>query len=134
MKSIYNDTIGSGVIYPINLTPDESGRIGWHVIKGDTALIENNLCSIVNYVIGERFREEDFGTRVWECLEEPNTQALAFLVDKFMKDAISRWEPRITYKSSEITRESSKLHIKLHYVVNATNASKSATVTYNTDL
>lgn len=130
MESINLDTIGRGVIYPITLTKNEDGKIGWYPISDDR-LIEHNLSSILNYGIGQRFREEDFGTRLWECLEEPNTQALAFLVGQFLKDCISRWEPRITYKSSSITRDGSKLNILITYVVNYTNSSKSATVTYD---
>lgn len=130
MESINLDIIGRGVTYPIILTENEDGKTGWYPISNDK-LIEHNLGSILNYSIGQRFREEDFGTRLWECLEEPNTQALAFLVDQFLKDCISRWEPRITYKSSTITRDGSKLNILITYVINSTNSSKSATVTYD---
>lgn len=130
MESIYKDTIGVGATYPIELTPNDKGEIGWYPVSSDK-LIENNLCSVLNYNIGQRFREEDFGTRLWECLEEPNSQALAFLIDRFLRDCISTWEPRITYKSSTITRDGSKLHIHIIYVINYTNSSKSATVTYN---
>lgn len=130
MESINLDIIGRGVTYPIILTKNEDGKTGWYPISNGK-LIEHNLSSILNYHIGQRFREEDFGTRLWECLEEPNTQALAFLVDQFLKDCISRWEPRITYKSSTITRDGSKLNILITYVINYTNSSKSATVTYD---
>lgn len=130
MESINLDVIGRGVTYPIILTDRDDGKTGWRPISSDK-LIEHNLSSVLNYSIGQRFREEDFGTRLWECLEEPNTQALAFLVDQFLKDCISKWEPRITYKSSTITRDGSKLHILITYVINYTNSSKSATVTYD---
>ena len=130
MESINLDVIGRGVTYPIILTYGDDGKTGWRPISSDK-LIGHNLSSVLNYSIGQRFREEDFGTRLWECLEEPNTQALAFLVDQFLKDCISKWEPRITYKSSTITRDGSKLHILITYVINYTNSSKSATVTYD---
>lgn len=132
MESIYKDTIGTGVIFPIELTQNEYGKTGWYPITGEK-LIEHNLCSMVSYAIGERFREEDFGTRLWECIDEPNTQALAFVIHQFLKESISKWEPRVTYKSSDFTREGSKIHIRFHYVINSTNASKSSIVTYNTN-
>lgn len=130
MESIFKDTIGTGVVFPIELTENEDGKTGWYPITSDK-LIEHNLCSLIAYNMGERFREEDFGTRLWECLEEPNTQALSFIIHQFLKDSISKWEPRVTYKSSEFTRDGSKLHIRFHYVVNSTNTSKSSTITYD---
>lgn len=131
MNKSLKDLIGSGVLYPIQLTKNEYGEQGWYPVNGDPKLIENNLCSLVNYEIGQRFRQEDFGTRLWECLEEPNTQALNFLVNYFLTQAINQWEGRITYKDSQISRNGSKLYIKFTYVINETNTSKSAMIAYD---
>ena len=123
--------IGNGAIYPITLSKNKDGSMGWYPVQGDPKLIENNLCSLVNYEIGQRFRQEDFGTRLWECIDEPNSQALEFIVEEFLKMAISQWEDRITFKNSEIAREGSKLYIRFTYVINYNNTSKSATIVYD---
>lgn len=106
------NTIGSGAYFPIKLEqsvgkdgkpesvqlPDGRvvPKIGWYILRGDVALIKQNLTAILTYQIGQRFRQEDFGSRTWECLEEPNTSALNLIIRNFVKDGIAAWEPRIT--------------------------------------
>ena len=131
-NNIYNSIIGSGPLFPIELTKKELGKTGWYPVSGDTKLIENNLESLMIHQIGQKFRGEDFGTRLWECIEEGNTQAQAFLVNAFMKDAISSWEDRITYKSTTITREGSRIILRFHYVINGTSSSNVGTLVYDT--
>lgn len=131
MVNIYDNIIGSGALFPIELTPDENGNQGWHTVHGDPDLINHNLTSLMNYTIGQRFREEDFGTRLWECIEEPNTQALNYMVNTFLRSAISKYENRITFKGASITRVSSKIQINFNYVINTTNASGTGTLVYD---
>lgn len=106
------NTIGSGAYFPIKLEqsvgkdgkpesvqlPDGRvvPKIGWYILRGDVALIKQNLTAILTYQIGQRFRQEDFGSRTWECLEEPNTSALNLMIRNFVKGGIAAWEPRIT--------------------------------------
>lgn len=106
------NTIGSGAYFPIKLEqpvgkdgkpesvqlPDGRvvPKIGWYILRGDVALIKQNLTAILTYQIGQRFRQEDFGSRTRECLEEPNTSALNLMIRNFVKDGIAAWEPRIT--------------------------------------
>lgn len=106
------NTIGSGAYFPIKLEqsvgkdgkpesvqlPDGRvvPKIGWYILRGDVALIKQNLTAILTHQIGQRFRQEDFGSRTWECLEEPNTSALNLMIRNFVKDGIAAWEPRIT--------------------------------------
>lgn len=104
------NTIGSGPYFPIKLEQSIGSdgkpeyieteikrvpKIGWYVLNGDIALIKQNLTAILTYQIGQRFRQEDFGSRTWECLEEPNTSALNLMIKNFVKDGIAAWEPRI---------------------------------------
>ena len=103
--------IGTGPYFPIKLTTvlDENGnpeqvvqpdgtivnKISWRNLKGDINLIKQNLTSLFTYQLGQRIRQEYFGSRVWECIEEPNTQALSFMIKTFVKNSIVSWEPRI---------------------------------------
>lgn len=131
IENIYDLSIGSGVLFPIELQTNSSGNIGWYPVSGDTKLIENNLEALILHQIGQKFREEDFGTRLWECIEEGNSQAQMYLINNFLKEAIDSWENRITYKSTTITRVGSRLTIEFHYVINATNSSNTGTITYD---
>lgn len=123
--------IGSGLTFPIELSQNELGLTGWYPVVGDTKLIQNNLESLISYQIGQRFREEIFGTRLWECIEEPNTQALNYLVDQFIKEAIRTWEDRITHKSTVVSRESSKLFVEYTYVINGTGSINTGNLEYD---
>ena len=82
-------------------------------------------------MIGQRFRQENFGSKLWQCIEEPNSQALSFIIKEFLKQAIGAWEQRITFQSITVTRVDAKIHIEVAYVVNGTNSSQYLDITYD---
>lgn len=129
--NLYEKIIGNGMVYPIVLGTNSEHKTGWYPVIGNTKLISDNLNALLQYAIGERFRQEDFGTRLWECIEEPNTQAQAFLINTFLKEAISLYEDRINYKESIISRSGNKLHIEMHYILKQSNEEKSLNITYD---
>lgn len=124
------DMIGVGALFPIQLSTTDQGK-GWYPAQGDPALIENNLRALVEYMIGQRFRQEDFGTRLWECIEEPNSQALEFMVREFLKQAIGRYESRITIKKVTTERYYSKLYITMEYALVGLGRQSYMTLTYD---
>lgn len=123
--------VGIGVTFPIQLTTNENGETGWYPVNGDTKLIRDNISSILYYMIGQRFRQENFGNRIWSCIEEPNTQALSFIIKEFIKQSIGAWEQRISLQDIQVAREGSKIHIEVTYVVNGTNTSNWLNLTYD---
>ena len=129
--NLYEKIVGNGMVYPIVLGTNSEHKTGWYPVIGDTKLITDNINALLQYTIGERFRQEDFGTRLWECIEEPNTQAQAFLINTFLKEAISLYEDRINYKESIISRRGNKLHIEMHYTLKQSNEEKSLSITYD---
>ena len=129
--NLYEKIVGNGMTYPIVLGTNSDKKTGWYPVLGSTKLITDNLNSLLQYIIGERFRQEDFGTRLWECIEEPNTQAQAFLINTFLKEAISLYEDRINYKEAIISRSGNKLYIEMHYTLKQSNEEKSLGITYN---
>ena len=132
MANILEKTIGSGVLYPIKLEENSSGQKGWYPVTGTPDLILHNINSVIQYEIGSRIRQEDFGSRLWECIEEPNTQAQAFLVNQFVKQALITWEDRIYFTKTELVRQGTKLTIIIHYTVKNTNLSDEISATYET--
>lgn len=135
------DIIGSGAYFPITLASveatdsngDPTGEIltSWQPLSGDPDLIKQNLTSILTYQIGQRFREEDFGCRVWECLEEPNKDITAFLVRKYIAESISSWEPRI--EALEVTSyiDSEALYVQVKFKLNSSNIIDDLEFSYN---
>ena len=132
MANILEKIIGSGVLYPIKLEKNSSGQTGWYPVTGTPDLILHNINSVIQYEIGSRIRQEDFGNRLWECIEEPNTQAQAFLVNQFVKQALINWEDRIYFTKTELVRQGTKLTINIHYTIKNTNFSDEISATYET--
>lgn len=82
-------------------------------------------------MIGQRFRQENFGSKLWQCIEEPNSQVLSFIIKEFLKQAIGAWEQRITFQNITVTRVDAKIHIEVAYVINGTNSSQYLDITYD---
>lgn len=122
------NTIGSGAYFPIILSDvktkilingkwEEVTTKSWKILEGDINLVKQNLVALINCQLGFRFRQENFGTRLWECLEEPNTTVIETLVKEFLSTSIANWEPRIRALNVEVNRSGEKLYIKLYYAI-----------------
>ena len=130
MANILEKVIGSGVLFPIKLEINSRGQRGWYPVTGSADLILHNINSIIQYELGFRIRQEDFGTRLWECIEEPNTQAQAFLVYQFVRQALVKWENRIVITGTKLFREGTKLTIQINYSIKNTNQTDTVSATY----
>lgn len=141
------NSIGSGAYFPIQLTtiigedgkpekvtlPDgtQVDKISWEPLRGDINLVKQNIIAIVTYQLGQKLRQENFGSRTWECIEEPNTSAQAYLIRDFLRDAISAWEPRVRAISTQMTKQSEKLYIKLNFQLNDSQSVEELNFEYN---
>lgn len=112
MTTILEKSIGSGPLFPIIL---ENGS--WNPVVGDPRLITDNLRSILLYQVGFRIRQEIFGTRLVECLEEPNTNLTRLLVYRFVKESIQAWEPRIILKTIDVKSTVEKIDVNITYQI-----------------
>ena len=121
-KNYFTDLVGIGVTYPIQLTTNENGERGWYPVNVDFKLLRDNISSILYYMIG---------SKLWQCIEEPNSQALSFIIKEFLKQAIGAWEQRITFQNITVTRVDAKIHIEVAYVINGTNSSQYLDITYD---
>ncbi len=131
MANIYKKLIGKGPLFPIQLTTNEQGKVGWYPVDGDPELIKENITALLYYMIGQRIRQETFGTRLWECIEEPNVQALSFLIKDFLTTALTTWEGRIILQDIQTARAGSKLNILVTYAINGTNSSQFINIEYD---
>ena len=109
--------IGIGAIFPIELEENDQGQTGWYPVYGDSKLIEENIKALLLYEIGQRLRQEDFGTRLIEVLEEPNTSALSFLIREYIMQALNKYESRVLITKISSTRLNQKLHILLEFKI-----------------
>lgn len=123
--------IGNGMLFPIKLTQNDLGETGWYPVKGDLELIKNNLRTLVECHIGQRFRQEYYGTRIWECLEEPAIPMLLYMVNYFIQETISLWEPRISFSKVEGYMKGSEIYLELRYILSGYTEEQSLEIQFN---
>lgn len=123
--------IGVGAIFPIELKENDQGQTGWYPIYGDSKLIEENIKALLLYEIGQRLRQEDFGTRLIEVLEEPNTSALSFLIREYLMQALNKYESRVQVTKISSIRLNQKLHILLEFRIIELNLDSFIEAQYN---
>ena len=124
------DAIGIGAIFPIELEENDQGQTGWYPVYGDSKLIEENIKALLLYEIGQRLRQEDFGTRLIEVLEEPNT-SLSFLIREYIMQALNKYESRVRITKISSTRLNQKLHILLEFKIIELNLDSFIEAQYN---
>ena len=124
------DAIGIGAIFPIELEENDQGQTGWYPVYGDSKLIEENIKALLLYEIGQRLRQEDFGTRLIEVLEEPNT-SLSFLIREYIMQALNKYESRVRITKISSTRLNQKLHILLEFKIIELNMDSFIEAQYN---
>lgn len=123
--------IGIGAIFPIELEENDQGQTGWYPVYGDSKLIEENIKALLLYEIGQRLRQEDFGTRLIEVSEEPNTSALSFLIREYIMQALNKYESRVLITKISSTRLNQKLHILLEFKIIELNLDSFIEAQYN---
>lgn len=83
--------IGQGIIFPIVLVN------GAAKISTGFELLNSDLKNIVAFPIGTRIMMGEYGSRIWDLVEEQNSTALQQLLRTFFQDAIAEWETRIIF-------------------------------------
>lgn len=102
---------GSGIIFPIELTPS-----GLPIIRKGSELIPSSIKTILSWPYNQRIFLNQFGSRLNELLEEPNDELLKGLVNFFIRDSLRNWEKRITVVDVGIARkEPEDLEVNLIY-------------------
>lgn len=123
--------IGIGAIFPIELEENDQGQTGWYPVYGDSKLIEENIKALLLYEIGQRLRQEDFGTRLIEVLEEHKTSALSFLIREYIMQALNKYESRVLITKISSIRLNQKLHILLEFKIIELNLDSFIEAQYN---
>ena len=120
MATSDNGFLGRGWAFPIRPGPD--GRL--RLVDGDEA-IRNSIFLIMSTSPGERVMRPDFGCGVHELVFQPNTAALRGSVQVRVREALTRWEPRIDVldvQAETSPQAANQLLIRIDYRVRANNA------------
>jgi uncharacterized protein len=112
------DLIGSGWSFPVRLTPGGSVRL----VSGAEE-IEAAVRMILTTVPGERVMRPDFGCAMWEQVFAPINPSTLGLIEQSVRDALARWEPRITLDSVRAVPAEDDAVVRIHveYHIRATN-------------
>jgi uncharacterized protein len=105
-----------GVTFPLRL--DSEGKIQLSVGKD---VIKSSIINLLSWPAFTRYFQLAYGSRVEELLEEPNDYILISLIKTFIIEAISKWEPRIIYLKSDISRDSTTVKVNVTYQIKTTN-------------
>lgn len=114
-----SDFIGRGIAFPMRV--DQSGALA---LTSGGADIDASLRMILTTAPGERVMRPFFGCRIWELLFEPINANTMGLMSEAVREAVGRWEPRVTLDDVRLDadqRDHGRVLIHLDYTVRATN-------------
>lgn len=106
------DFLGTGLSYPIEL---ENGK---PVVSKGKALITSSIKTILSWVLGTRFFLGEFGTRIYDLLEEPNDTVANDLLEAFIKEGLTKWEKRITVSGVKVSQTENNKLATIIYSIN----------------
>jgi hypothetical protein len=87
---MFDDKIGQRVSYPIRL--NDHNRFS---LVGGEAAIRQSIFIIIHTVPGERVMRPDFGCEIHSLIFAPANFETAVLAERYVREALARWEPRI---------------------------------------
>ena len=114
-----SDFIGRGISFPFRV--DQSGSIATSSGVED---IDSSIRMILTTAPGERLMRPHFGCKIWELLFEPINANTLGLMSEAVREAIGRWEPRVTLEDVRLDpsqQDVGAVLINIDYVVRATN-------------
>jgi uncharacterized protein len=114
-----SEFLGAGIAFPLHV--NEDGLIAMNALEQH---VRQSIHLILQTAKGERVMRPDFGARLSDLTFEPVTQATMTLAEHYVKEALTRFEPRIIVSKVEITvnpQQPDHLLIGLHYRVRSTD-------------
>ena len=114
-----SEFLGAGIAFPLHV--NEDGLIAMNALEHH---VRQSIRLILQTAKGERVMRPDFGARLSDLTFEPVTQATITLAEHYVKEALTRFEPRIVVLKVEITvnpQQADHLLIGLHYRVRSTD-------------
>lgn len=99
-----NSLTGRGWAFPPRL--NDRNRIS---TVSDDADIKRSIYIIINTIPGERVMRPDFGCEIHSLIFSPANDQTAATAERYVKEALGRWEPRIDLKRVRVTPGGSQL-------------------------
>ena len=96
--------------------------------------LEESIEQILLTYKGERVMEYHFGSELDTDIFEPNESVTHNLISYQIKEALKKYEPRITVESVTLTEEDNKVYAEIVYTVNEYNSTHSFTTRLGGDV
>lgn len=109
------DVTGRGWAFPPRIS--DRDRI---TMVQDDADIRRSIYIIINTAPGERVMRPEFGCEIHSLLFWPANDQTAAVAERYVRDALGRWEPRITLTDVVATAgnpEIGELRIEIFYQI-----------------
>lgn len=111
-----NQFIGGGITFPIEV--NSKGSVD---VMSNNVLLRSSIKNILYWPTSQRFFNEQFGSRIFDVLEEPNDNIGKALVRTFIFEALNRWEKRILVKDTKILNSDHQvINIEITYEIRST--------------
>ena len=112
--------LGTGWAFPPD--PTTTGRFE---LASDDERIRQSMWLVLATAPGERVMLPDFGCGIHDLVFQPNTAAIRASVAAEVRDALTRWEPRIDVIDVRVTSSAEQpdvMAVDVDYRLRATNA------------
>lgn len=113
------DFVGRGIAWPLGV--DQAGSIA-------TSAGEDGIASAMRMILstapGERLMRPQFGCKIWNLLFEPINANTMGLMAEAVREAMSRWEPRVVIDDVRVEPDRGaigKVVIHIDYTNKTTN-------------
>jgi phage baseplate assembly protein W len=123
-----NKIVGRGWAFPPHL--DDRDRMA---LSQDDADIRQAIYIIIMTAPGERVMHPDFGCRIHELIFDPANDETAATAERYVSEALGRWEPRIRLERVTATPSSTtngELHIEIEYEIKSRHDRRSLVVPF----
>ncbi len=115
--------IGRGWVFPPRI--NNSGNVA--LTSGETE-IHQAIHIILSTAPGERVMRPDFGCLIHELVFAPNNQATHATAERYVREALGRWEPRINVlevRANAAPGEVGVMAVEVDYVIKGTHDPRS---------
>lgn len=97
----FNEIVGRGWAFPVHI--DDRRRVATATEDAD---VRQAIRIILSTSLGERVMRPQFGSRLYELVFEPANPTTARRAERYVAEALDRWEPRIEVVDVVATPES----------------------------
>jgi len=110
-----SDILGCGLKFPFQFHKQYGGAAISTATSRDQDHIHESIRQILGTRRGERFLLPEFGSRLHELLFEGNDAILHGLVRHEVRDALTRWEPRIVIEEVRVSSDDHAVLVNVQY-------------------